>query len=104
MENYIIEGIVTRARALASILRYYLETFGVLQFIDNKVPLDPRRNGLIRGKAFVTAITGILFKDFRLYKLCNLANETTMLDKTPPGLDPEEYFAHRPRDAVILSL
>ncbi len=104
MGNHIIEGVVTLARALASILRYYLETCGVLQFIDNKDPLAPRRNGLIRGKAFVAAITGILFKDLRLYRLCNLTNETTMLDKTPPGLDPEEYFAHRPRDAVILSL
>ncbi|MCP4704053.1 MAG: hypothetical protein GY865_05545, partial [candidate division Zixibacteria bacterium] len=85
-----------------SILRYNFKESRILQFMDKKAPLDPSRNGLIQCKAIVIVITYILFNDLQLYRLWKLTNETAVADNMPPGFDPEEYFDHRPRDAVVL--
>lgn len=37
-------------------------------------------------------ITSILFQVMQLYKSCQFADETTILDVILPGISPEEYF------------
>jgi transposase len=45
-------------------------------------------------------ITGILFQALQLYKLCQFADKTTILDTILPGIDAKEYFDDRLADTL----
>ena len=45
-------------------------------------------------------ITGILFQVMQLYKICEFADKTTILDVILPGIGPEEYFDDRMADTL----
>jgi len=95
MAGKILQSVKTKGVGFAPILRHFFDKAGILEIIDDNVPLDPRRKKLTHGEAAVAMITGILFQVSQLYKICKFADETTVLEVILPGIDPTEFFDDR---------
>ncbi len=67
MKNYIIHGVAAQWGTFVSILRHYLEKFGVVQITDDKSPLGSRRKILIHRKALSAMYAGILFQVLQFF-------------------------------------
>lgn len=96
----VIPNVTTQGVGFAPILRHYFEKCAVADIIDRYLPTDPRRKVLTHGQAAVSMIVGILFQVMSLYRICKLADETTVLDVILPGIRPEEYFDDRLGDTL----
>ncbi len=84
----------------APILRHFFDKSGMAKIIDDNVPLDPKRKILTHGEASVAMITGILFQVSQLYKLCQFADETTILEAIFPLIASADYFDDRLGDTL----
>ena len=100
MAKKVMKSVKTKGVGFAPILKHFFDRCGIQQIIDQNVHLDPRRKVLTHGQACVTMITGILFQVMQLYKICQFADETTILDVILPGIGPEEYFDDRMADTL----
>jgi transposase len=96
----IITNVTTQGVGFAPILRHYFEKCAVAEIIDQHMATDPRRKVLTHGQAAVAMITGILFQVMSLYRICQLASQSTVLDVIYPGIKPEEYFDDRLGDTL----
>jgi transposase len=96
----VITNVTTQGVGFAPILRHYFEKCAVAEIIDRYVPTDPRRKVLTHGQAAVAMITGILFQVMPLYRICQLASQSTVLDVIFPGIKPEDYFDDRLGDTL----
>ena len=97
----VVENIATQSIGFAPILKNYFEKCGIAETIDVNIPTDPRRKVLTHGQAAVAMITGILFQVMQLYRFCQFAEKTTVLDVLFPGVDPKEYFDDRLADTLV---
>ncbi len=95
-----LETVKTKSVGFAPILKHFFDKSGIAKIIDDNVPLDPRRKKLTHGQAAVAMVTGILFQVSQLYKLCQFADETTILDVILPSISTEEYFDDRLADTL----
>ncbi|WP_459904061.1 DUF4277 domain-containing protein, partial [Desulfosarcina cetonica] len=68
--------------------------------VDAHIPTDPRRKVLTHGQACIAMVTGILFQVMQLYRICQFAKESTVLDVLLPGIAPKEYFDDRLADTL----
>jgi hypothetical protein len=96
----VINNVVTQGIGFAPILKYYFDKCRIAQIIDENIPLDPRRKVLTHGQAAVAMITGIMFQVMQLYRICQFADKTTVLDVIFPGIKSEEYFDDRLADTL----
>lgn len=96
----VINNVVTQGIGFAPILKYYFDKCRIEQIIDENIPLDPRRKVLTHGQAAVAMITGIMFQVMQLYRICQFADKTTVLDVIFPGIKSEEYFDDRLADTL----
>jgi hypothetical protein len=48
-------------------------------------------------------ITGILFQVMQLYRICQFAKESTVLDALFPGIAPQDYFDDRLTGTIAAS-
>lgn len=101
MAKEILHSVETKGVGFAPILKHFYEKCGIREIIDDNVPLDPRRKVLTHGQACEAMITGILFQALQLYKLCQFADKTTILDTILPGIEPKEYFDDRLADTLV---
>lgn len=95
-----VKNVRTQGIGFAPILRHYFEKCAIAQIIDNHVATDPRRKVLTHGQAAVAMITGILFQVMQLYRICQLASQSTVLNVIFPGIKPEQYFDDRLADTL----
>lgn len=100
MPKKVLNSVKTTGLGFAPILKCFFDKCGIQEIIDENVPLDPRRKKLSHGQASQAMITGILFQVMQLYKVCQFASETTVLDVILPGIAPEEYFDDRLADTL----
>lgn len=100
LETKSLQTVKTKGVGFAPILKYFFDKSGIVEIIDNTVPLDPRRKTLSHGEAAIAMITGILFQVSQLYKLSQFADETTILDVILPGISSTEYFDDRLADTL----
>ena len=100
MAKKVIKSVKTKGVGFAPILKHFFDRCGIQDIIDQNLHLDPRRKALTHGQACITMITGILFQVMQLYKICQFADETTILDVILPGIAPEEYFDDRMADTL----
>jgi transposase len=96
----VVNNVKTQGIGFAPILRHYLEKCTIAGIIDKNVATDPRRKVLTHGQAAVAMITGILFQVMQLYRICQLACQSTVLEVIFPGIKPEEYFDDRLADTL----
>ena len=96
----VIENVSTQAIGFAPILRHYFEKCAIAKIIDHNIPTDPRRKVLTHGQAAISMITGILFQTMQLYRICQFADNTTVLNVILPNIKPEEYFDDRLGDTL----
>ena len=96
----VINNVVTQGIGFAPILKHYFDKCRISQIIDENIPLDPRRKVLTHGQAAVAMITGIMFQVMQLYRICQFANKTTVLDVIFPGIKSGEYFDDRLADTL----
>lgn len=96
----VVKNVDTQGVGFAPILKHYFEKCGIAEIIDKNIPTDPRRKVLSHGEAAVAMITGILFQTMQLYRFCQFAEKTTVLDVLFPGIAPEEYFDDRLADTL----
>jgi hypothetical protein len=96
----VITNVTTQSIGFAPILRHYFEKCEIAGIIDRNVTTDPRRKVLTHGQAAVAMITGILFQVMQLYRICQFARQSTVLDVIFPGIKPEEYFDDRLADTL----
>lgn len=100
MPKNVIDHVQTKPIGFAPILAHYFKKCGIVDIIDDRVPLDPRRKILTHGQASMAMITGILFQAMQLYRICQFAKEQTVLDVLLPEIAPEEYFDDRLADSL----
>jgi transposase len=100
MAQHVVENVQTKPIGFAPILAHYFKKCGVVDIIDSSVPVDPRRKVLTHGQAAMAMITGILFQVMQLYRICQFAKESTVLDVLLPGIEPEQYFDDRMADTL----
>jgi transposase len=100
MAKKVIKSVKTKGVGFAPILKHFYERCSIQEIIDQNLSLDPRRKVLTHGQACEAMITGILFQVLQLYKICQFADETTILDVILPGIAPEEYFDDRLADTL----
>jgi transposase len=100
MPKKVLNAVKTSGLGFAPILKCFFDKCGIQEIIDENVPLDPRRKKLSHGQASQAMITGILFQVMQLYKICQFASETTVLNIILPGIAPEEYFDDRLADTL----
>ena len=100
MAKKALKSVKTNGVGFAPILRYFFDKSGIVEIIDDNVPLDPRRKTLTHGQAAVAMITGILFQVSQMYKICQFADETTILEVILPGIAPPEFFDDRLADTL----
>jgi transposase len=100
MAKKVINSVTTKGIGFAPILKSYFEKCAIQRIIEQHVPLDPRRKILSHGQASVAMITGILFQVLQLYRVCQFASETTVLETILPAITPEEYFDDRLADTL----
>jgi transposase len=96
----VVKNVRTQGIGFTPILRHYFEKCAIAQIIDNNIATDPRRKVLSHGQAAVAMITGILFQVMQLYRICQMASESTVLDVIFPGIKPEQYFDDRLEDTL----
>ena len=80
MPKNIIHDVRTKPIGFAPILAHYFKKCDIADIIDTHVPTDPRRKVLTHGEACIAMITGILFQVMQLYRICQFARESTVLD------------------------
>ena len=95
-----VESVETKGVGFAPILKHFFDKAGICEIIDDNVALDARRKTLTHGEAALAIITGILFQVSQLYKFCQFADETTILDVVLPGMSPKDYFDDRLADTL----
>jgi transposase len=95
-----IDSVKTTGVGFAPILKYFFEKYGIEAIINQNVATDPRRKVLTHGQACIAMITSIMFQTMQLYKICQFADKTTILDLILPGIDPCEYFDDRLADTL----
>jgi len=95
-----MDSVKTTGVGFAPILKNYFEKCGIKKIIDDNIDHDPRRKGLTHGQACIAMITSIMFQTMQLYKICQFANRTTILDVILPGIAPCEYFDDRLADTL----
>jgi hypothetical protein len=100
MVEKFIDSVKTTGVGFAPILKHYFERCGIEKIIDQNVDLDPRRKVLTHGQACIAMITSIMFQTMQLYKICQFADRTTILDVILPGIAPYEYFDDRLADTL----
>jgi hypothetical protein len=100
MPKPVINQVHTKPVGFAPILAHYFDQCGIVDIIDAHVPTDPRRKVLTHGQACIAMITGILFQAMQLYRICQFARETTVLDALLPGIAPHDYFDDRLADTL----
>lgn len=100
MAKKVMKSVKTKGVGFAPILKHYFEKCGIQKIIDDNVFLDPRRKELTHGQASVAIITGVMFQVMQLYKLCQFADETTILETILPGIASKEYFDDRLADTL----
>jgi transposase len=100
MAKKALKSVKTSGVGFAPILRHFFDKSGIVEIIDDNVPLDPRRKTLTHGQAAVAMITGILFQVSQMYKICQFADETTILEVLLPGIAPPEFFDDRLADTL----
>lgn len=100
MAKKVMKSVKTKGVGFAPILKHFYQRCGIQEIIDRNVTLDPRRKVLSHGQACEAMITGILFQVMQLYKICQFADETTILDIILPGIGPEQYFDDRLADTL----
>jgi transposase len=100
MAKKALKSAKTKAVGFAPILKHFFDKSGITEIIDQNVALDPRRKKLSHGQASVAMITAILFQVSQLYKLCQFADETTILDVILPGIASQEFFDDRLADTL----
>ena len=96
----VVQNVRTQGIGFAPILRHYFEKCAIAEIIDENPVTDPRRKVLTHGQAAVAMITGILFQVMQLYRICQLADQSTVLDVIFPGIKPEAYFVDRLADTL----
>jgi transposase len=96
----VIINVTTQGIGFAPILRHYFEKCDIAGIIDRNVTTDTRRKVLTHGQAAVAMITGILFQIMQLYRICQFARQSTVLDVIFPWIKPEEYFDDRLADTL----
>jgi len=100
MPKNIVQRVHTKPVGFAPILAHYFDKCGIVDIVDAHVPTDPRRKVLTHGQACIAMITGILFQAMQLYRICQFARETTVLDALLPGIAPHDYFDDRLADTL----
>jgi transposase len=100
MAKKVMKSVKTKGVGFAPILKHFFDRCAIQDIIDQNVHLDPRRKVLTHGQACISMITGILFQVMQLYKICQFADKTTILDVILPGIAPEEYFDDRMADTL----
>jgi len=95
-----IDNVRTKPVGFAPILVHYFDQCDIVNTVDEHVPTDPRRKVLTHGQACIAMITGILFQVMQLYRICQFAKESTVLDVLLPGIQPQEYFDDRLADTL----
>jgi transposase len=100
MPKHVIKDVQTKPVGFAPIPAHYFEKCGIGDIVDEHVPTDPRRKVLTHGQACIAMITGILFQVMQLYRICQFAKESTVLDVLLPGITPQEYFDDRLADTM----
>ena len=100
MPQKAINHVHTKPVGFAPILGRYFDKCGIVDIIDEHVPTDPRRKILTHGQACVAMVTGILFQTMQLYRICQFAKETTVLDVLFPKIQSHEYFDDRLADSL----
>ncbi len=100
MPQKAINHVRTKPVGFAPILAHYFEKCGIVDIVDEHVPTDPRRKVLTHGEACIAMVTGILFQVMQLYRICQFAKETTVLDVLLPKIEPHEYFDDRLADSL----
>jgi len=100
MPKNVINDVKTKPVGFAPILAHYFDKCGIVDIVDEHVPTDPRRKALTHGQACIAMITGILFQVMQLYRICQFAKESTVLDALFPGIAPQDYFDDRLADTL----
>lgn len=95
-----LNNVQTKPVGFAPILGHYFDGCGIVDIVDEHVPTDPRRKVLTHGQACTAMITGILFQTMQLYRICQFAKETTVLDVLFPNIRACEYFDDRLADSL----
>jgi transposase-like protein len=67
---------------------------------DQNIPLDPRRKILTHGQASVGMVTAILCQVFQMYRLCQFAEKSQILNIIFPDITSKEYFDDRMADTL----
>ena len=100
MPKNVVTNVHTKPVGFAPILAHYFKNCGIVDIIDTNVPTDPRRKVLTHGEAAIAMITGILFQVMQLYRICEFAKESTVLDALLPDIAPQDYFDDRLADTL----
>ena len=100
MTEKALQAVKTKGVGFAPVLRHFFDKAGIADIIDENIPLDPRRKTLTHGEAAVAMITGILFQVSQLCKICQFAEETTVLEVILPNIAPAEFFDDRFADTL----
>jgi transposase len=100
MPKKAITNAQTKPVGFAPILGRYFDQCGIVDIVDEHVPTDPRRKVLTHGQACIAMITGILFQVMQLYRICQFAKETTVLDVLFPQIESKDYFDDRLADSL----
>jgi len=100
MTGKALQSVKTKGVGFAPILMHFFDKAGIAEIIDDNVPLDPRRKILTHGEAAVAMITGILFQVTQLYKMCQFADETTVLEVILPRISADQYFDDKLADTL----
>lgn len=100
MPKNVVTDVRTKPVGFAPILAHYFKKCGIVDIVDTHVPTDPRRKILTHGQACIAMITGILFQVMQLYRICQFAKESNVLDVLLPGITPQDYFDDRLADTL----
>ena len=95
-----LPAVETQAIGFAPILKFFFEESGVQTIIDQNVSLDPRRKILTHGQASVAMVTAILCQVFQMYRLCQFAEKSQILNTIFPDIASKEYFDDRMADTL----
>jgi len=96
----VVNNVTTQSIGFAPILKYYFGKCAIAKIIDSNIPTNPRRKVLTHGQAAVAMITGLLFQVMQLYRICQFADKTTVLNVILPEVQPKEYFDDRLADTL----
>jgi len=100
MNDNVLQDVETQGVSFGPILKHYFALCRIEEIIDQSAAMDPRRKTLTHGQASVALITAILFQVMQLYRICEFANKTTILNILFPDIKPEDYFDDRLADTL----